>query len=481
MKKNKMTNRLLAALLGLTLMFTGCAGASVDPGPQTAEGTQQAAENGKPAETLAPTEIEQPEDVETTEPIKPEETETQTEQESSTVPLPTGKSKVLMNGELPSGKKQDAGSSEGFSDGLMSPEAALSFLTGDDKNHVYSPLNVTMALAMLAEITEGETRAEILQLMGAESIEALRKKVEVILKTAYYDTEGGTSLIADSIWLRSDYQGYNMETLRTLANQYAASSFEGTMGSDEYNKMLQTWLDENTKGLLTEQAKGITLDPLTIIALASALYYKVNWSEPFYEEATKDKTFHSPTGDVKVPFMRQSTHGYYRGEHFGAIRLYMTDGNYFWLFLPDEGYTLEDVAGSEDYLAIIRGEREDEAENVQVNFEFPKLDVLGDMDLVDTLKSLGLHKVFSADQSDFSPLYEGEQMPTWVSEIHHAARVTADENGVEAAAFTVIMVKASGFFMGDPIEFICDRPFIFTIANPDGLVWFAGSVNQPGN
>ena len=34
--------------------------------------------------------------------------------------------------------------------------------------------------------------------------------------------------------------------------------------------------------------------------------------------------------------------------------------------------------------------------------------------------------------------------------------------------------------MGDTIEFICDRPFIFTIANDDGLVWFAGSVNQPG-
>ena len=455
MKKIKSMNRPLALMLAAALFLTGC-GASIDPGPQTTGGTA-AAETVKPAETAA-----------------------STEQESSAVQPPAGENKVLMNGEIPTGKKDNAGSTANFSDGLMSPEAAKAFLTGDDKNHVYSPLNVTMALAMLAEITEGETRAEVLKLLGAESIEALRKKVEVILKTAYYEDENGTSLIADSIWLRNDYDGYNMETMRTLANQYAASSFEGTMGSEEYNKMLQTWLDENTKGLLSEQAQGITLDPLTIIALASTLYYKVNWSDPFFEEATEDKTFHSPSGDVTVPFMKQSTHGYYRGEHFGAIRLYMTDGNYFWLFLPDEGYTLEDVAGSEDYLAILRGEREDQAESVQVNFEFPKLDVLGDMDLVKTLKELGLNKVFSADQSDFSPLYEGEQLPTWVSEIHHSARVTADENGVEAAAFTVIMVKASGFFMGEPIEFICDRPFLFTIADPDGLVWFAGSVNQPG-
>ncbi|MBO4290151.1 MAG: hypothetical protein J5865_08655 [Lachnospiraceae bacterium] len=467
--KNKTVNRLLAALLSFGLLLTGCAGASVDPGRQLAEGTTEAI---KPAETAAPTEAQT---------AAPTEAQTQapTEQESSTVPLPTGENKVLMNGEIPAGKNDNAGSSAGFSDGLMSPEAALAFLTGDNRNHVYSPLNVTMALAMLAEITEGETRAEVLKLMGVESIEALRKKVEVVLKTAYYDTEQGTSLIADSIWLRNDYTGYNMETLRTLANRYAASSFEGTMGSDEYNRMIQTWLDENTKGLLTDQANGIEFDPMTIIALASTLYYKVNWSEPFFEEGTQDKIFHSPTGDVTVPFMRQSTHGYYRGEHFGAIRLYMTDGNYFWLFLPDEGYTLEDVAGSEDYLAIIRGEREDEAENVQVNFEFPKLDVLSDMDIVRILSQLGLTKVFDSAEADFSPLYENEQLPTWVSEIHHAARVTADENGVEAAAFTVIMVKANGFFMGEPIEFICDRPFIFTIANPDGLVWFSGSVNQP--
>ena len=461
MKKIKSMKRSLALMLAAVLFLTGC-GASIDPGPQTTEGTQ-AAETVKPTETAAQTEA------------------ASTEQESSDAQLSAGENKVLMNAEYPLGKAEDPGSAKGFSDGLMSPEAAKAFLTGDDKNHVYSPLNITMALAMLAEVTEGETRAEILDLLGAESIEALRKKVEVILKTAYYENENGTSLMADSIWLRNDFDGYNMETLRTLANQYAASSFEGTMGSEEYNKMLQAWLNDNTKGLLKEQADGITFDLHTILALASALYYKVNWSDPFFEEATKDKTFHSPSGDVKVPFMRQSTHGYYRGEHFGAIRLYMTDGNYFWLFLPDEGYTLEDVAGSEDYLAIIRGEREEEAENVQVNFEFPKLDVLGDMDLVDTLKSLGLHKVFNADESDFSPLYEKDEMPTWVSEIHHSARVTADEKGVEAAAFTVIMVEASGFFMGEPLEFICDRPFIFTIANPDGLVWFAGSVNQPGN
>ena len=462
MKKHLMLWKAMALLLCVSMLLAGCSGAAGDGSKQLPDTATQEEKTEADVEKTTEAVVEK------------------TTQAAAAETLPAGENKVLMNGEIPQGKADNAGSTKDFSDGLMSPEAAKAFLTADDKNHVYSPLNVTMAMAMLAEITEGETRAEVLKLLGVDSIETLRKKVEVVLKTAYYDKEEGTSLIADSIWLRNDFDGYNMETMRTLANQYAASSFEGSMGSDEYNKMLQKWLDEQTKGLLTEQANGIELDPATIIALASTLYYKVNWADPFFEEATENKTFHSPSGDVTVPFMKQSTHGYYRGEHFGAIRLFMTDGNWFWLFLPDEGYTLEDVAGSPDYLAIIRGEKEDEVQAVQVNFELPKLDVLSDMDLVELFKQLGLEKVFDPNSADFTPLYEGEQPPTWVSEIHHAARVTADENGVEAAAFTVISVKAAGFLMGDTIEFICDRPFIFTIANDDGLVWFAGSVNQPG-
>ena len=103
-----------------------------------------------------------------------------------------------------------------------------------------------------------------------------------------------------------------------------------------------------------------------------------------------------------------------------------------------------------------------------------------DKDLVEILHELGITKAFDAGASDFSPLYEGEGMPTYVSEVRHAARVKADENGVEAAAFTVMIMKAGAMMNDRIVEFVCDRPFLFAIANDDGLVWFAGSVNQPG-
>ncbi len=43
------------------------------------------------------------------------------------------------------------------------------------ENVVYSPLNVYMALGMLAEVSDGNSRQQILDLLNAESIEALRQ------------------------------------------------------------------------------------------------------------------------------------------------------------------------------------------------------------------------------------------------------------------------------------------------------------------
>ena len=49
------------------------------------------------------------------------------------------------------------------------------FLSGEEgENKVYSPLNVYMALGMLAEITDGNSQAQILDLLGIDDKEQLR-------------------------------------------------------------------------------------------------------------------------------------------------------------------------------------------------------------------------------------------------------------------------------------------------------------------
>lgn len=69
---------------------------------------------------------------------------------------------------------------ERLPDGITTPggcfEAlAAQFLSGaGEENAVLSPVNIYMALAMLAELTDGESRAQLLDLIGAQNIEAVR-------------------------------------------------------------------------------------------------------------------------------------------------------------------------------------------------------------------------------------------------------------------------------------------------------------------
>ena len=57
--------------------------------------------------------------------------------------------------------------------------------TENGENALYSPANVYMALAMLAEMTEGETRAQILALLGEESMEELRETASALWALSY--------------------------------------------------------------------------------------------------------------------------------------------------------------------------------------------------------------------------------------------------------------------------------------------------------
>ena len=108
-------------------------------------------------------------------------------------------------------------------------------LEAEDENTVASPLNIYIAFAMLAETADGNTRQQILDLLGAPDIETLRQNVRTIWQSNYVDTPMVKSLLANSLWLREG-DNFNEETLQILAENYLASSFRGQPGSDEMNK-----------------------------------------------------------------------------------------------------------------------------------------------------------------------------------------------------------------------------------------------------
>ena len=364
--------------------------------------------------------------------------------------------------------------------------SARTFLAGDEgRNRVYSPLNVYMALAMLAQLTGGESREQILTVLGGGSMDALRRQANDIWNANYRNDGALTSILASSLWLNRDVK-FNRATMDTLAQDFYASSYRGEMGSEQFNKALQSWLNEQTGGLLEEQAGNIELDPETVLALAATVYFKAKWGSEFSKEETAPEAFHAPDGDVETDFMHQrSGQHYFWGDKFAAVEQHFEGGGAgsMWFLLPDKGVTPEDLLADAEATGFLFATDKYEWENkkyLYVNKSIPKFDVSSQFDLTEGLRALGITGVFDPAVSDYTPMTTDVDAPIVLSQANHAARVVIDEEGCTAAAFIVISNSAG---MGPPddseVDFVLDRPFLFCITGLSDLPLFVGVVNHP--
>ena len=354
------------------------------------------------------------------------------------------------------------------------------FLMGaETENRVYSPVNIYLALSMLAELTDGNSRAQILELLEVEDIESLRSQAQNVWRANYSDDGALTSILANSLWLDENIE-YKDETMARLAELYYAASHQGVMGSDAYNALLQQWLKENTGGRLDAQAEEVELDPMCVLALASTVYYQGCWADQFSKHRTCEDVFYSPSGEQTVTYMAKDIEDeIYWGENYTAVYQPMETGGGMWLILPDEGISVDEVLAQGEALAMTQRDDWDNSKTVSIHLKMPKFDVVSQMDLIEGMKALGVSDVFDHTVSDFSPTTD-QFDELYVSQINHAARVTVDEEGCTAAAFTVIEVDSLGAWIsGDEIWFTLDRPFLFVLTGVSGQPLFTGVVNDP--
>lgn len=380
------------------------------------------------------------------------------------------------------GKWKQYNQPDGYADSLDSffKDSIQEFLTGE-QNRAYSPLNVYLALAMLAETTDGNSQKQLLDLLGADSIEALRTQAGHVWNAHYCNDGQTTSLLANSLWLDEQY-AFKNAGVQALADNYFASVFHGDLGSEPVDEDLRAWINAQTGGLLKEQAQNLKLGKDAVFALASTAYFSAGWDSEFSTSKTAEGIFHCKDADLTTEFMNKTiTFGtYYRGKDFGAVRLALTGENDMWLILPDEGKTVTEVLAGEEYWEMTQNPGGWQNKKVlTVHLSLPKFDISSQADLISGMKNLGVTDVFNPVTADFTALTDAQNLA--VGKIDHAARVAIDEEGVIAAAYTVIVTydTAAPQLPEEEIDFILDRPFLFMVTSRDQLPLFAGVVEQP--
>ncbi|WP_297233860.1 serpin family protein [uncultured Flavonifractor sp.] len=342
-------------------------------------------------------------------------------------------------------------------------------------NRIYSPVSLWFALAMLAETTEGQTRQQVLDALGASDVEQLRSWADTLWRTIYRDDGTAASLLGTSIWLDEDVS-FHQDTLDALAEYYYTGSFQVPMGTDAADNALSQWMSEQTKGLIGSEGKVLETDELTLAVLASTLYYKAGWIDEFNPGSTGEDLFTAADGtETRVEFMHKNQNGtFLRQDGYQAAALGTNFGEMIFV-LPDEGIAPADLLANPDFLTEVT----DFEKGIwgKIQWSVPKFDVSSDLDLKPTLTGLGITDVFDPTVSDFSPLTDLE--PVWLDQAKQIARVKVDEKGVEAAAVTLLEANG-GSAPPEDMEYCImdlDRPFLFLIRTGD-VTLFVGVVEQ---
>lgn len=96
------------------------------------------------------------------------------------------------------------------------------------------------------------------------------------------------------------------------------------------------------------------------------------------------------------------------------------------------------------------------------------------------LKALGVKLAFDPDRGEF-PLLADLDVPIYFSKVIHKTYIDVNEKGTEAAASTVITMRAGSAPPADaPFEMTVNRPFLFMIRDVQtGVILFLGAIENP--
>ncbi len=359
--------------------------------------------------------------------------------------------------------------------------ASAEFLVSEDnKNVLWSPVNAYIGLSMLSEITESDSRKEILELFGADSIEDLRKQVSAVWESIYKDDGNEISVSANSLWLK-DGLTYRQEAMDNLAYHYYASVYQCDLGSDSADRAIGEWLNKNTGGLLKDSTDKINLPKETVLALYSTLYFQAKWSDEFDSKNNTDGVFRGADGDTTAEFMNKKLCQmyYYWYDDYSAVQLSLKNGSSMWFILPDEGNSTADILNDGTYGKMISsGSGEDGWQNkkyMKVNLSVPKFDVSSTLNLKEGLKKMGVTGVFDTLTSDFTAITS--DTPVFISAVNQSAKIEVDEKGVKAAVYIELPGAGSPMPPEEITDFTLDRPFVFVISKGE-LPLFTGVVNN---
>ena len=359
-------------------------------------------------------------------------------------------------------------------------------LAADAGDMVFSPASVASALRIALCGASGQTAAELARVLHLGKYPEPQNVAATglrLMPARPGDGEPGggsaTFRAPATVWIQSglrlsgSFQARVVTSGVTLADADFAAAPEAARA--EINRVIA----EQTEGKITGLLPSGTVTALTRLVLASAVYLKAAWTDPFPERATADAPFYpdGPDGQaLTVPTMHGTApRAYLRGDGYQALLLpYRDIGLAMAVLLPDGPLAaLRPKLAAAGLSGLLAG-----TGRHQVTLSLPRFRVEAAFDLIPALRRLGVVAAFG-DDADFSEITSEAQLR--IGAVAHKAYIDVDEQGTEAAAATAVVMRTAAAMRPPPlVTMVVDRPFLFAIIDTaTGLPVFLGQVSHP--
>ena len=330
-----------------------------------------------------------------------------------------------------------------------------------DQNLVVSPYSAGVALSMLAEGAEGQTRAEFDDALNGCMFKAedLGSNDSIVVKSA------------NSVWVGDNFSIKN-KYVNLLEKEYDVFVTTQDFRDPATVQAINNWCSENTEGKINKVIDRLGSND--VMVLINALYFNAPWQKAFDEEATADRMFYGVVEDKKIPMMAQR--GKFRYAQYmdcQMIELPHAGERYaMYIVLPPANWDANAI------IPYIGESAFDAAMGMlstrEVILTMPKFKLETSLVLNKALQKMGVEAAFSG-AADFKGIAATGNLA--LDMVKQQCYIDVTEQGTEAAAVTVAQVRLTSAGINSVARMTVDRPFLFFIRDTqDGNILFAGKI-----
>jgi serpin B len=350
-------------------------------------------------------------------------------------------------------------------------------------NLFFSPYSIAQVLTMTSAGARGQTAQQMAQALHSafpqERLHPAANALDQALISRRAGEDGFRLEIANSIWGQQGFV-FQPEFLDTLATNYGAGLrlLDFKTAPEPSRATINAMIAQQTHDKITDLLPAGSINGLTRMVLANAIYFNAKWIAPFAKESTRDGTFNPDQGGaVTTPMMtNQANYSYMAGQGYQAITLPYRGGVSMLVLAPDAGQLSAFEAGLD---AARLQTTLDGLATREIALTLPKFEYHSEsISLRSQLSALGMPDAFDPDAADFSGM-DGKR-DLFISDGFHKAMVRVDEDGTEAAAATAVNMQATSAMLEPPLTLTIDRPFVFLIRDDaTGALLFIGRIVNP--